>query len=233
VTCHDDWPFLADQLRSLQAQTMQEFELVIVDDASSERRSVELRDALEAEAPAGAKLVCLPRNVGLAAARNRGIAEITAPYVACLDADDVLAPRFLERTAAVLDERPDVGFVYFDHFEFGDVRRHVRSRAFDAAELLEQNFVVAAAPFRRTALDDVGGGYLEEMSGGYEDWELWVRMARAGWRGHRIARTLFYYRKRPESLLAGTLRKHAEVAEFIRSRHSSAPLPPRRAPDGR
>lgn len=225
ITCHDDWDLLPDLLRSLREQSLADFGLVIVDDASREGRSVERRRQLAGLRSPGCTLVGLERNVGLAAARNRGIERLATTWVACLDADDILARDFLRATVSALESDPGLGFVYFDHYEFGATRRHVRSREFDLPALLARNYVVAAAPFRRDAWK-AAGGYREEMTGGYEDWELWIRLARAGWRGRRLRRTLFYYRKREGSLLEGTLARHEEVTRFIRALHPDAGTPP-------
>jgi GT2 family glycosyltransferase len=206
---------LADLLLSLRAQSLAAFDLVIVDDASTDPRSAAMREAMAQSAGAGGELVRLDRNVGLAAARNRGIERTSAPLVACLDADDVLAPEFLRATVEALERTASVGFVYFDHYEFGAVSRHVRSREFDLDELVRQNFVVASAPFRRVAWAQVGG-YREDMVHGYEDWDLWLRLARGGWPGKRLRRTLFYYRKREGSLLEHTLLRHDEEARVVR-----------------
>jgi glycosyltransferase involved in cell wall biosynthesis len=205
-------------LLSLRDQSIQGFQLVLVDDASTEPASAERRREMSEIAGAGFKLVSLPANVGLAAARNRGLEQVTSPFAVCLDADDVVAQNFLATTIGALRADPSLGFVYFDHFEFGAVHQNVRAREFDFRQLLRQNYVVAPSPFRLDAWKKAGG-YREEMRRGYEDWEFWIRLAKQGWRGKRLRQTLFYYRKRPESLLAGTLRSHEDVRDFIRRCH--------------
>ena len=89
---------------------------------------------------------------------------------------------------------------------------------FDLRALARDNFVPACAPFRRSAWEEVGG-YDEEMSGGFEDWEFWLRLAEAGWMGDRIPEVLFYYRRRRGSLVEGAIRDKARWVEYIRARH--------------
>ncbi|MHA4870301.1 glycosyltransferase family 2 protein [Duganella sp. PWIR1] len=101
-------------IRSVLAQTEQRFELIIVDDGGTDD-SVEL---VEAFSDPRLRLIRQP-NMGPGGARNRGVAESTAPFLAFLDADDNWRPRHLERALAALEENPQVA-AFVSSFDVGD-----------------------------------------------------------------------------------------------------------------
>jgi glycosyltransferase involved in cell wall biosynthesis len=92
---HDAAAFLPLSVGSALAQTLQSLELVCVDDGSSDT-SVEVLHGLALTDPR-IRVIELPNNGGESAARNAGIEAATGDYVSCLDADDELPPRALER----------------------------------------------------------------------------------------------------------------------------------------
>ncbi|HMB70143.1 MAG TPA: glycosyltransferase family A protein, partial [bacterium] len=216
ITSHEDGEFLPDLLNSLSRQTVTDFEVVLVDDYSVDPITVELLDALQGAD--GLEVFRLPRPCGVIEARNAGVSRLRAPVVACLDADDLVAPEYLEATLSELDRVPSAGFVYFDYRMFGTVEGRVRSPDFDVDRLLDDNYIVASAPFRRRLWEEVGG-FWSGMWRGFEDWEFWVHCVARGWSGCRIPRELFYYRRRAASRNSAALAHKEECAALIRSRH--------------
>jgi glycosyltransferase involved in cell wall biosynthesis len=215
VPCRDHGRHLPDLLVSLAAQTESPFRWLIVDDGSSERTTLSVLEDLD---KAGSEVVRLGKTLGPAGARNVGLSRVATTFAACLDADDVLHPRFLERTADALEADSRLGFVFFDYRHFGAVEGPVRVPEFDEARLLEDNYVVSAAPFRVRAWKEAGG-YAEELTEGLEDWEFWIRLIEHGWLGARIPETLFYYRRSRTSRNARALQHKSRIAEQIRARH--------------
>ena len=105
--------FLEDAIRSVFAQTYSSWELLLVDDGSSDRSGA-VAHAWRAAHPA--RVRCLAHegraNRGMSASRNLGIAHALGEYVAMLDADDVWTPEKLEQQTAILRARPEVALVY-------------------------------------------------------------------------------------------------------------------------
>jgi glycosyltransferase involved in cell wall biosynthesis len=94
---------------SVVAQTVGDFEIVVVDDGSTDNT----REAVNGLADPRMRLVSLPENRGAAAARNAGIAAARGELISLLDSDDEMAPTFLERTRAILaGTDPSVGFCW-------------------------------------------------------------------------------------------------------------------------
>lgn len=98
--------YIRRALDSVLAQTFTDYEVVVVDDGSTDDTKGVLKDY-------EGRIKCVHQaNGGIASARNRGIAESSAPYIAFLDSDDWWGPQKLEHQVRVLDEHPNVGIVY-------------------------------------------------------------------------------------------------------------------------
>ena len=93
---------LPTSLESIRAQRFRDFELVFVEDGSTDG-TVEVLEAFASGADFPCHIVSHPRNGGVAAARNRGVAEASGDYLAFVDADDRIDPKALEEAAQVID----------------------------------------------------------------------------------------------------------------------------------
>jgi glycosyltransferase involved in cell wall biosynthesis len=101
---HNRADVLPRAIRSVLGQTLESFELVVVDDGSTDG-SVKVAKSFE---DAHIKLIELGRNRGGNAARNAGVRAATAPLVAFLDSDDTYLPQKLEQVVAEFDRRPEL-----------------------------------------------------------------------------------------------------------------------------
>ena len=142
----------------------------------------------------------------MGANRNFGICHARGKYVCCLDADDMLAPTYIEKAVFLL-EVCGYDVVSTAAQCFGDCDERVGIlEAPDLAEMLEANHILTCAVYRRS-LWRQSGGYrdTEPTVTGYvfEDWMFWVRLAALGARMHNISREhLFLYRRHGPSLSA-------------------------------
>ena len=181
-------------LDSLAAQTLAPAEVVVVDNGSSDGSA-----ALASERP-GVRVLQLSRNLGFAAAANRGIAATGADGVALVNTDVVLAPDWLERMEAAMSSAPDVGAVACKMVDLDDP-----TVLYDAGDVLRRDGVceqrgrferddgrfdepgevfaacAGAALYRRGAVLDVGG-FDERFFLYLEDVDLGLRLRLAGWR---------------------------------------------------
>ena len=197
-------------IRSVLAQTRSDFELVVVDDGSSD-------DTTDQVARFEDERVRLVRqeNSGPGAARNRTIIAGRGRYVSMLDSDDLWLPTYLESMAAVLDAHPDVGLAYTDAWVLDDATRRIRRTTamhyqhpprdpprdpleFLALLLKRGNFVFTSTTVRHTALEQVG--LFEAALKPAEDFGLWLRIVAGGFPAMRTTGNLAVYRKRPGSL---------------------------------
>jgi hypothetical protein len=177
------------------AQTYRDLELVVVDDGST--------DATGAIATAheGPVRIVRQENAGVAAARNRGIAEASGELIAFCDADDLWFDEHLEALVAAYDaaggKRIATANSYW-LFPGGIDSSKVRYRGrFPAPELqrvaiLEQNFVNTMSLFPRALVDEIGPFDVERRRA--EDWDFWLRAIYAGYRVVLQRRPLALYR---------------------------------------
>jgi len=187
--------YVTEALASVAAQTYRDYEVVIVDDGSTEERTLA---ALDRARGAPRTTVIRTENRGPAAARNLAIERTRGAYILPLDADDYLAPAFLARTVPVLDGSPDVGVVYTWVGLVGSHHGIWRTGGFSLHELLSRCTIHVCSLYRRELWAHVGG-YDGRFVESCEDWDFWLGAAARGWTGRCVPEVLAYYRRTPAS----------------------------------
>ncbi len=214
IPCYNYGQYVEEAIDSVLSQTWQDLEIIVVDDGSDDPETVRILDGLRKPKTQ----VIRQKNLKLSAARNRGIRAARGKYVCCLDADDKIAPTYLERCLYRLEtEGLDICGSWQQNFENDD--SILKPGQFSLNALLESNCMINAALFRPSLWHKIGG-YDEKMTDGYEDWEFWIRMAAAGARATVIPEPLFFYRKHGQSMIDATLVKHDNIVEWIRLKHA-------------
>lgn len=111
--------FLSDTISSVQSQTFQNWELIIVDDCSTDNTNVLANDY--AKEDGRIKIIKAPKNGGVAAARNIGLEYAQGEYIAFLDSDDLWKPSKLEKQLTFMKEKGCVlSYTDFQKFNFDD-----------------------------------------------------------------------------------------------------------------
>jgi glycosyltransferase involved in cell wall biosynthesis len=220
IPCYNLGEFLDEAVESVLTQTYQDFEIVIVDDGSTDARTL----ALLAEYQRPKTRVIRMEHRGLAVARNTGIAAAAGAYVCALDADDRLEPLYFEKSVPLLDTDPTLGFVSCWLRTFGDERWDWKPDTCDLPTLLWENTVLTAALVRRDAVLAIGGYNTEMPAQGDEDWDLWLTLAEHGHRGAILSDVLFNYRRRGGSLSARSWygSDHLTLARYRLEKHKDA-----------
>jgi glycosyltransferase involved in cell wall biosynthesis len=174
--------WLGQAIESVRAQTLADWELVVVDDGSTDAT----REVVARHAGDGRIRYVHQAHGERSAARNRGIAASSAPLLAFLDADDLWLPEKLAKQVAALDADPAAGLCYTPA-RFVDaagrplpIRKPPRTIAGQVfARLMRGNVIILASVLvRRSCLDEVGGFDASLPAYGCEDWDLWLRIAR-------------------------------------------------------
>ena len=192
-------------LASIAGQTIKPGGVIVVDDGSTDETSA-IVEQWKGRLPI--ELVRLDPNRGVAAARIAAMDHTTTELVAILDADDVWLPDHLATMLATFARAP--GIVAAQPLEWipgtgvalgADPRRHVPPPADQLQVLLDHNFVFSGALFARADSDRVGG-YRADLAVG-EDWDLWIRLVRAGTIVTSTEHPTLLYRLGAESLSSG------------------------------
>jgi glycosyltransferase involved in cell wall biosynthesis len=187
IPCYNDGRFLLETLESVREQ--EQCETVVVDDGSTDVRTL---DVLADLREAGVRVVTQP-NQGLSVARMTGVRHTNARYVHPLDSDDRLAPGALERLADVLDAQPQADLAWGDYSCFGAFSCRVPgARSLDPWRITYMDEIVGTTMVRRSALAAVGGW---DMGSGWEDWDLWMKLAEVGAQGIYVPAVTLHYRQ--------------------------------------
>jgi len=226
--------FIESALASAQRQTYTNIEIIVVDDGSDD----ETADIVAGIAAQDERVQLFRQpNRGVAAARNRAIAEAHGKYIAPLDADDVWFPRKVEWQAQRMQETgPPTGLVYSwwaGLNEAGQIigaagRPRLEGDVYEA--LAYRNFIGnASVPlFRRACVEQVGGynAALRARGGeGCEDWDLTLRIAEVG-DVHLVPAYLSGYRSVADSMSENTssmARSFNLVMESVERQHPEIP----------
>ena len=195
LPCFNDGQWIDEALDSVRQQTFQDFEIVVVDDGSTDAATVRKLESIDDSTIR----VFRTENRGLPAARNHAAAQARGELFCALDADDRLAATWFEKGQALLTSRPEITFVSHWLETFGDEHWTWKPERCDLAALLVKNTINGAALVRRAAFEAVGG-YDESMRHGCEDWDFWLRLVEAGHQGTIIPEVLFYYRRHSTSM---------------------------------
>lgn len=180
---------------SLLGQSFQQWEWIIVNDASSDALSIAILASIR-DADPRIRVVDQPERCGPSAARNLAAKMARAPHLFFLDSDDLIEPTTLEKLLWCLESHPEWAMCkgYTHAFEG---QSYISTAGFEDAWLfLDRNPVTLTALVRREVFVAVGG-FDATMRNGLEDWDLWLRFASHGYWGHTVPEVLDWYRRRP------------------------------------
>ena len=196
VPAYNQGHYLEEAIRSVLTQSYGDFEIVVVDDGSTD----DTAHVAKSFAHDSRLRYIRQENRGLSAARNTGIRHATGKFLTYLDSDDLFLPEKLHFLLSVVEARPELGFVAGQAIlidETGQSRGEVFDRGLpqNTAELLLGNPLhVGSVLVRREWQERVG--FFDESLRSYEDWDLWLRLARAGcpmaWVPHPVSLYRFH-----------------------------------------
>lgn len=218
IPCFNHGEFLLEAIASVERAVSVPYELIIVNDGSRERQTLEVLACLRR---AGYRIIDQD-NCGLAEARNRGIREANRAIFLPLDADNRLRPGFVEAALDVLAREGSVMAVFGDRRECGLRSGRVQVGVPDLNRLLCANYIDACAVIRLEAWRACGGYDAEMPVQGMEDWDLWLSMLERGFTLHRLDMETFDYRVCPDSMLSKTAdpEVRAAIERYVLAKHA-------------
>lgn len=190
VPCYKQAGFLPETLEVILAQTYQNWECIVIDDGSPDNTEEVAGEYVKKDSRIK---YMRQENQGVSSARNNAIRQSLGKYILPLDADDLIAPTYLEEAVDYLENHPEVKVVYCQAEKFGAVNCKWDLSDYDFNKMLFENLLFCTALFRRSDYDKCGG-YNENMKAGVEDWDFWLSLLGPDDKVYRIDKVLFYYR---------------------------------------
>ena len=204
---------VARALDCVARQTISPLEVIVVNDGSTDRTQQMAEEYLSQNQDLNIKLVNQP-NRGPGAGRNTGIRVATGIYIAFLDADDLWYDKKLERMSETVQEHRQTTLFCHDEYarsENGHLRRRLRYGPY-VPHMYEHLLFVgncvspSATIVRADALESVGGFSEDRSLDSVEDYDLWLRLARAGYGFYFLHEVLGEYTLSEQSLTANVER---------------------------
>ncbi len=193
---HNGSRYLSEAIESIRAQTDRAWELIIVDDASTDNTSAIAAAACQADERIGA--LRHDRNRRLPGALNTGLRAARGEYLTWTSDDNLYEPNAVKTLVRVLDERADADIVYSDYTVINAEGGEVTRQAVGAVEdLADRNCIGACFLFRRSVYKALGG--YDESLFLVEDYDFWLRAARR-FRFVPLHEDLYRYRRHAASL---------------------------------
>lgn len=182
IPLYNKAPYVRRALDSVMKQSFRDFEMIVVDDGSSDESFDVAQDALEGSE------VCYQLihqdNAGVSTARNNGVASSHGDYICFLDADDWWVSNFLERMDKLITDYPDAGIYGTNYYYVKNGRQRVCVTTAETgyinyckvyAEKLQMPLWTGATCVNRRIFDETGGFRTHLKLG--EDFDLWIRVA--------------------------------------------------------
>lgn len=217
IPCYNLGQYIDEAVESVLNQTYQDFEIVIVNDGSTDK----FTNQKLAKYQKPKTKVITTKNQGVGAARNTAIKNATGEFILPLDADDKIDPTYLEKATLLFEQKKNCKIVYCDTQQFGNKTNKIAYPKFILKSFLVNNCIHVAGMFRKQDFL-TAGGYDESMRDGLEDWEFWISMLKKGGVVHKIEEPLLFYRRYEtsrQSLLDTNASRNREIRKYITEKH--------------
>ncbi len=209
IPCYNQGRYLYEALESVVKQTYQNFEVIIVNDGSTDNTQEVAEEFIRIHPQYQIKLIAQANSGQPAIPRNRGISEAKGEYILPLDADDMIAPTMLEECLNLLETNTSVAIAYSDRQDFGESTQLICAGNYDFSKLIHANHISYCALYRKTVWENIGG-YRTNVKG-CEDWDFWIAAGIRGYFGYRIPKPLFKYRNNHTGLYQEVVRNYKKI----------------------
>ncbi len=194
IPIHNMEAYLEETLASVAASDYPDFEVVMVDDGSTDG-SVAIAEAFCQKDKRFSLFV--QANAGVCRARNHAIEKSKGLYILPVDSDNKISSDYISRAAEALDADPDVKLVTCEAVKFGGKNGPWKLKAYSPRLLARKNMIDNCSMYRRSDWQRKGG-YKEDIVA-FEDWEFWLSLMEDGGKVVRLPIVGLYYRVREGS----------------------------------
>jgi cellulose synthase/poly-beta-1,6-N-acetylglucosamine synthase-like glycosyltransferase len=225
ITLYNYADYIQQCLDSVCASQSIDFDILVIDDCSTDDSAAIVQDYLQTtETPI--RLIQKAFNTGLADARNTGLHLARAPFVFILDADNWIYPNCLTTLHSAIQTAGCAavyGIINRFNSKTGEGAGLVSFYEWDVLELVAGPYIDAMALFKKDILLKVGGYSTELMViawSGWEDYDLWLKLAQAGHNAKLVPNILSSYRVHPNSMIHTTNAYSDILVEYFRKKFS-------------
>ena len=223
-------PYIRDTLNSVLAQTIDDYELIVVNDGSPDTDTLE-----QILAEYGERIIYIKQeNRGVSGARNAGIRAACAPILALLDADDMWDASFLAMHLQMMERDPTIDVLYSDALVYGDLPeagKRFMEIAPSNAEVTFERLVLgqctpicSLATMRRETVVRVG--MFDESLRGSDDFDLWLRIVKQGGHITYHRQVLAHYRRRAGSQSTDSVHMFDQILRVLAKTEATMSLTP-------
>ena len=212
IPCFNSGKTLQRTIESIKKQTWLRKEIILVNDGSNEKNTLEVLKSYENDSLIK---VINQKNKGLSSARNIGVNHSRGEFLFFLDSDDWIEFNALEEFYVFLQNNKNAGYVFSDCFLEGS-NKGIRKKEFN---LFEQMFInqIPYSIFIPKKIFTENGYYDENMTSGYEDWELNIRLAANKYYGKRLSKPFFHYNVSSSGMLISkSIKNHVKIWKYIK-----------------
>lgn len=215
--------FIAEAIASIQSQTLEDYEHLIVDDGSSDD-TASIVQSLAAK-DSRIKLLRMEKNSGPAAARNLGISSAEGRYISFLDSDDIWLSNKLQVQVEFMTEH-GVALSYTDYERLDEdstekIGTVISPVTVSYDDLRRSNQIACSTAMYDSALI---GKILMPMIRKRQDWGLWLRIAEKGYAAHNVGQLLVRYRVRSNSVSSNKVNALVHTWTFFRNVVGMGPI---------
>lgn len=227
MPAHNAELFIASSIKSVIEQSYENWELIVIDDASTDTTCTIVKKYLS---DSRIHLITVQNNVGVAKARNIGALEAKSEYLAFLDSDDLWEKSKLEVQVNFHNMNPDVVLSHTNYvhlFQNGGSGIRIRNaltskfrksgRVFPI--LMYHNFIGTLTVMIKKNIFERYNGFDPEIFGGTEDWDLWLNISEDGYTFGYINKKLAMYRINPTGLSKKNIIKYKQALRFVLEKH--------------
>lgn len=200
MPCYNLGEYIEQAINSLKKQTFQDFTVIIADDCSPDKKTIEKLESLTL--PDNFSIFFESKNLGMNAITNKYAKRIKSEYLLILSGDDTLKEDYLEKTVQFLDRNIETAAVtsWLQYFGESDGVREYDPKKTDLKSMLLENNFCGSALIRKSVWDAVGGYGEGEYFRRHQDYDLWLSALEQGYRLGVIEEPLFNYRILKSSL---------------------------------
>jgi len=223
ITSFNQGAMIQEALASLLSQSVLPDKIIIVDDGSTDKNSIDILNRLNSIKEQVPIIVHRQINAGVSAARNTGIRLANTTFALILDGDDKLETTFIEKTLLKIKKSADIVAVSSWMKTFGVLESIVRPTGGNIKNFLSHNCCPATHIARCEAWRKCGG-YNESMRAGFEDWDYFLRLLEISPKAHIeiIKEALIDYRTVPASSNIRSMDKRLDLMKYLMEKHAKS-----------